>query len=723
MNLRTSVALIVLCAFGSAAFGRQGSAPPLPLKRIFSKPSLPGSRPSDSKLSPDGKLLLYRWDSTARGNSRSWMQVLDRSLSEKAPNRPVPRMIADTLLGEIEWSPDGRTIACTRKGSIFLTDTGFQSFQRLTKSEAGENSLRWSADGKMLLFASDGKLMAMTMGQPGYSEIAKPAGKDVGLGLIDLSPDNRRVLFAETNREGLPDFILPRYTGKEVSTNSFKGGVAKTRIGIAPTDTGKVVWVKLPGDERFFLGDVALSPDGRRAFVERFSSNHKKREIYLADTDSGGAHLIYEENDRAWVEGGLATTRWMPDGKRIVTTSEKEGWNHLYTMTPDGKDLRRVTGGAWEIHWFDLDPSGERAYILANKDDLHQWQLYAVEFRTGKTTRLSGRAGTYENPSMSKDGLLIVAQYSDFGKPSELVSIPAGKPASTGDAATDGAGAAHEVQLTQSVPAEFTSSRWVIPEIVHFKARDGKSIPAMIYKPPDFSPAKKYPVVVFVHGAGYLQNVYRGWSYYYREYMFHHRLTQLGFVVFEVDYRGSAGYGRDFRADVYLHLGGKDLDDELDGLEYLRSLGYIDSSRVGMYGGSYGGFMTLMGLFLSDKYACGAALRAVTSWENYYRHNSWYTEARLGKPEDQPEAYKISSPLTYADSLKRPLLILHGMVDDNVFFQDAVQLIAKLQKSEKKFETMVYPDEAHAFNSPESWYDEYSRIEEFFLRHLRKADQ
>ena len=202
--------------------------------------------------------------------------------------------------------------------------------------------------------------------------------------------------------------------------------------------------------------------------------------------------------------------------------------------------------------------------------------------------------------------------------------------------------------------------------------------------------------------------------------MFHHRLTSKGYVVFEVEYRGSAGLGRDFRADVYMHLGGKDLDDEIDGLEYLQSLGYIDPHRVGIYGGSYGGFMALMGLFLTDKYSCGAALRAVTSWENYYRHNSWYTEARLGKPEDNAEAYKISSPITYADSLKKPLLILHGMGDDNVFFQDAVQLIAKLQKAGKKFDVMIYPDEAHSFSEPESWYDEYSRIESFFDEHLLK---
>ncbi|TAK57014.1 MAG: S9 family peptidase, partial [Bacteroidetes bacterium] len=275
-----------------------------------------------------------------------------------------------------------------------------------------------------------------------------------------------------------------------------------------------------------------------------------------------------------------------------------------------------------------------------------------------------------------------------------------------------------ETRLTGTIPDEFKQRNWIKPEIITFRSSDGRDIPAMMYKPLDFDSSKKYPVVVFVHGAGYLQNVVRGWSYYYREYLFHNRLTQRGYIVFEVDYRGSAGYGRQFRTDVYMHLGGKDLQDELEGLDYLAKLGYIDPARVGIYGGSYGGFMTLMGLMLSDKYACGAALRAVTSWENYYRHNQWYTNARLGKPEENAEAYRKSSPLSFVDSIKKPVLILHGMVDDNVFFQDAVQLIEKLQKAKKEFDVMVYPDEAHSFTNPDSWLDEYRRIEQYFDKYL-----
>ncbi len=712
------ICAIACCLLGPASLLSAGESgrTVLPLKRIFFKPYISGTRPTDQRISPDGRRVLFRWDSSSQNKYRSWLVGSDGS---------GMRMISDTLLGEVEWSPDGKTLACTRKGDVFLTDTSFRAYERITRTDTWENSLRWSPDGKYLIFSSDGRLIMVNIAEPGFTEIARPGGKDASLNFIDITPDNRKVVFTESNREGLQEFIVPRYTGKDVSTNSFKGGIGRTKFGIAPSDTGATVWIKLPGDDRFYLGDVSLSPNGARLGIERFSSDRKKRELYVADTDSGKAKLVFEETDRAWVEGGLSTTRWAPDGGRIVTTSERDGWNHLYIMAPDGKNLRQLTSGAWEVHWFDFDPSGGEIYFLANKDDHHQWRLFSLELASRKIRPLSRLAGTYDSPVMSKDGSLIVARYSDFAKPAELVSVPTRGDVRAAGASTDGSGSygnPGEIRLTHSMPEEFKSVDWVIPEIVSFRSRDGTKVPAMIYKPRDFAPATKYPVVVFVHGAGYLQNVFRGWSYYYREYMFHHRLTQLGYVVFEVEYRGSAGYGHDYRTDVYMHLGGKDLDDELDGLEYLRSLGYIDSTRVGMYGGSYGGFLTLMGLFLSDKYACGAALRAVTNWENYYRHNSWYTEARLGKPEDQPEAYRISSPLTFADRLKKPLLILHGMADDNVFFQDAAQLIAKLQKSGKAFETMVYPEEAHSFNEPESWYDEYSRIEEFFHRHLMPSE-
>jgi dipeptidyl aminopeptidase/acylaminoacyl peptidase len=224
--------------------------------------------------------------------------------------------------------------------------------------------------------------------------------------------------------------------------------------------------------------------------------------------------------------------------------------------------------------------------------------------------------------------------------------------------------------------------------------------------------------VIFVHGAGYLQNVHRGWSSYSREYMFHHLLAERGFTVLDIDFRGSAGHGRDWRTAIYRHMGGKDLTDQVDGARWLARHEGVDPARVGIYGGSYGGFITLMALFTEpDHFAAGAALRAVTDWAHY---NHWYTSRILNLPQGDTLAYRRSSPIYFAEGLRAPLLITHGMVDVNVHFQDVVRLAQRLIELEKTdWELAVYPVEDHGFQAPSSWTDQYRRILQLFERHLQ----
>jgi dipeptidyl aminopeptidase/acylaminoacyl peptidase len=276
-------------------------------------------------------------------------------------------------------------------------------------------------------------------------------------------------------------------------------------------------------------------------------------------------------------------------------------------------------------------------------------------------------------------------------------------------------------RLTNSTPASFLAMNWNAPKFVDIPARDGKPIKSKIYTPATFDPKKKYPLVIFVHGAGYLQNTINGWNNYYREFMFNQLLTQKGYVVLDIDYRGSAGYGRDWRTDVHDFLGGKDYEDHLDAIDFVVANYGVDPKRVGVYGGSYGGFMAEMLAFRTDKVTAAAALRAVADWKNYFASSPIYTLERLGLPDKNPEAYKRSSPISYADGLNKPLLILHGLVDDNVHAQDSMQLVEKLMRLEKTpyFDAMFYPTENHAFVRPSSWADEYERILTFFEKNLR----
>jgi dipeptidyl aminopeptidase/acylaminoacyl peptidase len=256
---------------------------------------------------------------------------------------------------------------------------------------------------------------------------------------------------------------------------------------------------------------------------------------------------------------------------------------------------------------------------------------------------------------------------------------------------------------------------------VTFQARDGATVFARLYTPEMLGASRHtlHPGVVFIHGAGYLQNAHKYWSIYYHEYMFHHLLASRGYVVIDVDYRGSAGYGRDWRTGIFRHMGGKDLDDVVDGAGYLVQSEHVDARRIGVYGGSYGGFLTLMAMFTTpDVFAAGAALRPVTDWAHY---SHGYTSQILNEPQTDPEAYRRSSPIYFAQNLKGALLICHGMSDTNVHFQDSVRLVQRLIELRKEnWDLAVYPVEGHTFEQETSWADEYRRILRLFDTHLRE---
>jgi dipeptidyl aminopeptidase/acylaminoacyl peptidase len=275
-----------------------------------------------------------------------------------------------------------------------------------------------------------------------------------------------------------------------------------------------------------------------------------------------------------------------------------------------------------------------------------------------------------------------------------------------------------EKRLSYTIPKEFSDLKLKPQKIRKIRSRDRKFD---IYANVFIEKEEKRPLVVFVHGAGILQNVMNGWTpHYHREYLFNHMLTQQGYHVIDVDYRGSEGYGHDFATDVYSHLGKKELEDIVSFIDELAKEGLVDKENVGIYGGSYGGFMASYAIeFEPNLFKAAAALRSVFNWENYYYTNEWYTRARLENFEDHKEWYKRSSPLYHTDKIKNKLLVLHGMLDDNVPFQDAVQMIQKLIDGKSNFDLMMYPLEKHGFSRPSSWEDEYKRIYKLFEENLK----
>ncbi|HZT58906.1 MAG TPA: alpha/beta fold hydrolase, partial [Pyrinomonadaceae bacterium] len=479
-------------------------------------------------------------------------------------------------------------------------------------------------------------------------------------------------------------------------------------------------------DVQLFL--LQWSDDGTRAVLMARAADNKDRWIMSLDPATAKTKVLADIHDDAWVGGpGSFTLGWLPDNRRVFFESERDGWAHLYTVSTDGGDPVQLTSGKFEVSDVRLSADKTKFYFTSSEGSFFERHLYSMSTEGGPRTRLTTMPGfNLADVSPDETTLAVVRSYSN--KPPELYLQP-NRPAtastvttSTASASTTAAGAraadaqTSEVkQVTTSPVAEFNEYDWIDPPIVSFRARDGATVYGRLYKPANFK--RGGPAIIFVHGSGYLQDVTKSWSSYYREYMFHHLLMERGFTVLSIDYRGSAGYGRDWRVGIYRHMGGKDLDDHVDAARYLVAEHGVDPKRIGIYGGSYGGFMTLMAMFTTpDTFAAGAALRPVTDWAHY---NNGYTSNILNDPQDDPEAYRQSSPIYFAAGLKGALLICHGMVDTNVNFQDTVRLVERLIELRKEnWQVAPYPVEDHTFDRADSWADEYKRILKLFTEQL-----
>jgi len=456
------------------------------------------------------------------------------------------------------------------------------------------------------------------------------------------------------------------------------------------------------------LAQLQWSEDGKNAVLMARAADNKDRWVMLLDPATGKTKVLATVHDDAWVDGpGAGTLGWLPDSTHVYFESERDGFAHLYSVSIAGGEPAQLTSGPFEVSDVRLSADKIKFYFTSSEGSPFERHYYSMSTSGGARTRITGLSGNNQ-VDLSPDETMIADVRSFSNKPPELYLLP--------NKSLTPREVSETKPVTTSPVPEFFTYNWIDPPIASFKARDGATIFGRIYTPQNWKAGG--PAVIFVHGAGYLQNVHKWWSQYFREYMFHHLLMERGFVVFDIDYRGSAGYGRDWRTGIYRHMGGKDLTDHVDAVNYLVKEHGVDPKRIGIYGGSYGGFITLMAMFNEpDVFAAGAALRPVTDWAHY---NNGYTASILNLPQSDTEAYKQSSPIYFAKGLKGALLICHGMVDTNVNFQDTVRLVEKLIELRKtNWEVAPYPVEDHGFEREESWADEYKRILKLFVDNLK----
>lgn len=579
-------------------------------------------------------------------------------------------------------------------------------------------------------------------------------------GNLSLSPDGKLVIaMVNENATGAKNTIVPNYVTESGYTEDIPGRTkvgdvqGRNRIAIINVTTGESKWVdhgqraaapapvqakseggdsqatgeqgsgpnsqnagrqqtrpQQPRDREIQLSQPQWSDDGKHAVLSARSADNKDRWIMSLDTVTGKTKILAVTHDEAWVGGpGGFSLGWLPDNKRVYYQSERDGFSHLYTVNAEGGEPVQLTSGPFEVSDVRISDDKTKFYFTSSEGSFFERNLYSMSFDGGAKTKLTSMPGNNQavvSPDQSK--LAILRSFAN--KPTELYIAPNKVGATESDIK----------QITNSPTDEWKSYNWITPPIVNIKARDGATVYGRMYKPANYK--KGGPAVLFVHGAGYLQNVHNWWSSYYREYMFHHFLMEKGYLVLDIDYRGSAGYGRDWRTGIYRFMGGKDLTDHVDAAEWLVNEQGVDPKRIGLYGGSYGGFITLMAMFtMPDVFAAGAALRPVTDWAHY---NNGYTSNILNLPQNDIEAYRKSSPIYHAAGLKGALLICHGMVDVNVNYQDSVRLAQKLIELRKEnWELASYPVEDHGFEQPTSWADEYRRIFKLFETNLKAPNK
>ncbi len=435
---------------------------------------------------------------------------------------------------------------------------------------------------------------------------------------------------------------------------------------------------------------------GTMAAVQIHSVDNKDRWIATVDVSDGSLTAQHHLHDPAWINYNHNDMGWLPGADALWYLSEESGYSQLYLKPTGIRRARALTKGRYVVSSVSSNADGSALYFRANQPHPGTYEIYRVDPASGAITQVTSLGGVNDY-FLSPDGRQIGISHSEYNRHPDLFVVSADANAAP-------------IRLTDTVTAAFKAIDWVKPEIVEVPSSHvAEPIYSKLYLPKDYSTERRYPAVMFVHGAGYTQNAHAGWPYYFREFLFHSLLTERGFIVIDMDYRASRGYGRDWRTAIYRQMGHPELEDFVDGVKFLSENYNVDPNRVGVYGGSYGGFMTFMALFREPElFAAGAALRPVADWAHY---NHGYTANILNTPLLDPVAYEKSSPIYFAEGLTKPLLIAAGMQDDNVFFQDSVLMVQRLTELEKDdFELAAYPLDPHGFVHANAWLDEYKRV-------------
>jgi len=594
-----------------------------------------------------------------------------------------------------EWSSTGDEMLIAVEGDLFLLRTGTGKWEQLTATPEAERDPKLSPDGRFVSFRRDHDLYSLEIAGHKVTRLTTDGSATLLNGELDWvypeeldlstaswwSPDSTQLaylqfdiahesIFPQVDLLSWRAFMEPERFPQPGTPN------ADVRLGVVSADGGPTRWMDLGETRGHLLARVYWSPDSRALAYERLNRIQNHLDLGLADVHTGASKLLLSEDDSYWINVNN-DFRFLNKGKQFLWGSERDGFLHLYLYSAEDKRFSQVTKGEWEVtNVAGVNEESHELFFVSTEESPVERQLYRIRMDGKQKQRLSGGAGTH-SISMSPTAEYYMDTYSSLSTPPRRTLHE-----------SDGSQIA---VYKESTPPDVE----MLPtEIVKIKATDGAQLYARMIKPAGFSPDKKYPVIVVIYGGPGIQVVHDAWS----GVNFDQVLAQKGYLIWQLDNRGSSGRGHIWESEIYHETGTHELKDQLDGIQYLASLGYADMSRVGISGWSYGGYMTLYALANAPAvFKAGIAGAPVTDWRNY---DSIYTERYMGLPDENAEGYKRSSPQTHAADIKARLLILHNIEDDNVHFQNTVQMANVLERAGKQFQMIVYPQKSHGVGGP-----------------------
>lgn len=768
MPLRPCLAVLVpslLVAAGAAAAE-------LTIARIFAAPDLSGPSLRAAQISPDGQrvtflqgkadnkdqldLWEYHLDSQRTRllvDSRE-LAAAETALSEEEKQRRERQRIS-SLSGIVEYlfAPDGRALLFPLAGDLYYYDLGAKAgnaVRRLTATDAFETDPKISPRGRYVSFIRDQNLWLLDLATGRERALTTDGAGVVKNGIAEFiaqeemdrntgywwSPDERRIAFTRTDESVVPVYQRFEITADDVEVYSQRYPAAGTRnalieLRVADLQTGAVTNVDLGAERDIYLARVDWFPDSRRLAVQRQSRDQRRLDLLAADAASGASRVLITETSSTWVDLHDELT-FLGESPQFVWASSRSGYKHLYLYDFDGRLVRPLTAGEWMVTGdgsaralLGIDEKRGLVYFTANERSPLERHLYVTSLRArtrphrnplpqagdgGEVRRITDEPG-WHSIKLSRDAKFFLETYSNPDRPPRvrLRSI-------NGTVLSTLIGNA----LDESHPYRPYLDHHVRTEFGTLRAADGQTLHFQMLKPPQFDSRAKYPVIVDVYGGPGFQRVRRAWGGYPRsnEGFYRQYLAQRGYIVFSLDNRGSGFRGVAFETALHLRMGQVEVADQIAGVEYLRTLPYVDGSRVGIFGWSYGGYMTLLCLLNApEHFQAGVSGAPVTDWRLYDTH---YTERYLGHPQTHPAGYEASAVLPYAHNLRAPLLVMHGMADDNVLFTHSTKLFKELQTLGKPFEVMTYPGSKHGLlRHADTGPHAYEMITRFFGEKLK----